>query len=134
MLESFIGTWKTSGRIRAIGNEPEMTLAGTDTYEWLVGESVILHRVDVLMGDERVRSAEVIGPEEGGYFMRSYDPTGEAGVMKATFADGVWSFTGEQQRFRGGFSETGETFSGLWEQKGEDGTWMPWMDLQLERA
>ena len=64
MFDAFLGTWHTRGHINATDESPEIKVQGTDTYERLVGNSIILHRVDVMMGNEQVKSVEIIGPEK----------------------------------------------------------------------
>lgn len=134
IFKPLIGTWRTSGQIRATDTSLSIMLSGTDTYEWLINESIILHLVDVKLGEDDIKSAEVIGPNTNsqGYFMHSYNPNGELEVTKATIKDGVYLFEGKTARFKGGFSEDSIAFSGLWEQlQGDD--WQPWMDLRLEK-
>ncbi len=66
--------------------------------------------------------------------MHSYDSGGNAGEMKARAQGDEWTFTGEDTRFTGGFREKGMVFAGLWEMRGDDGFWRPWMDVRLQRV
>jgi hypothetical protein len=135
-FDLFLGTWRTRGQIRAADDHPAIDVSGTDSYELLVGNSIILHRVDVMIGGDQVRSVEIIGPDKsnGDYFMHSYDANGDAGIMQAKLEDNIWTFQGKTERFTGGFSENNTVFSGLWERSGDGVTWLPWMDIHLERG
>ena len=64
-LSSFagiIGNWKSSGEVLQPGVDP-MLINGTDTYEWVLADFFILHRVNVMMGKEQVEVIELIGGE-----------------------------------------------------------------------
>jgi len=49
-----------------VGEVP-VPITGTDIYEWLPGGFFLLHRVDVVIGEQAVRAIELIG---------EYDPAG----------------------------------------------------------
>ena len=74
-LGFLIGTWKTEGEVRAEGNTPAIPFKGTDSYEWILNRTFILHKVDVTMGKEKTEAIEVIGGNDVGskkYKMRSF--------------------------------------------------------------
>lgn len=133
-LAPFVGRWRTRGEVRASGSTPALEIAGTDAYEWLPGGFFLLHRVDVRIGGDPVQAIEIIGwdAEAGTYFMRSYDSQGGTGEMTATVAGGVWTFTGDAERFTGEFGEGGRTLSGHWQRR-EGADWCPWMDVHLTK-
>src|SRR5688500_2488330 len=60
-LNKFVGKWKTRGRIPENGSTPEVFVEGTDTYEWLPGDYFLKHSVDVMMGEDRNQTLEIIG-------------------------------------------------------------------------
>lgn len=133
-LEPFVGRWETRGEVLATASAPASAFAGTDTYEWLPGGFHLLHRVDVRMGGERVRSLEVIGwdARRGVYVARSYGHRGDEEVVDAVLADGTWTFTGDAARFSGRFGENDTRLSGRWERR-EGNEWIPWMDVRLRK-
>ena len=135
-LGVFVGTWRTEGEVRATDTTPALKIIGTDLYEWLPGESFLVHRVDVRIGDEEEKSTEIIGydPATDTYPMHSFDAQGVSGVMHATVAGRTWKFSGETMRFSGSFDEEGNTIRGTWEQATSDGGWVPWMDVKLTRV
>jgi hypothetical protein len=135
-LKKFVGRWITRGLIGITDDSPEMTVQGTDTYEWLPGEFFLLHRVDVLMGGEKNQTVEIIGHDntENACLMRYYDNTGNSGVMTATCHDGVWNFTGENLRFTGGFKRNDMEFSGVWEKSVDGHRWTHFMEIRLSRV
>lgn len=134
LLDAFVGTWKTEGRIHGDSGS-DLELTGTDRYEWLPGRFFLVHHVDVRLGDQPIQSIEVIGydPSTRSYPMHSFDSRGSTTDMQATVQDGTWRFTGETMRFTGGFAEDGNVIRGTWDQAKDDGTWRPWMDVILTR-
>lgn len=135
-FEPFLGTWRTSGQTRATADSSSVPITGTDSYEQLIGNEVILHRVDVYVGKEHVETIEILGQshDTGEYFMHSFDANGDAGVMQATYENDVWKCWGQTSRFTGGFSDNGNSFSGLWERTEDGRHWTPWMDIKLKRV
>jgi hypothetical protein len=55
-----------------------MKVEGTDEYEWMPGGHWVIHRVDVLMDDNRTRALELIGDpsEDSTFVMRAFDASG----------------------------------------------------------
>lgn len=133
-LATLVGRWRTAGRVLAGPSTPEQEIAGIDTYEWLPGGFFLLHRVDVLIGGERVQALEVIGwdAERDAYFAHAYDDRGGREVMRAAFRDGTWTFLGDASRFTGSFGEGGATLAGRWERR-EGDEWVPWMEVRLRK-
>ena len=50
-------------------------------------------------------------------------------------ADGswVWSMRSDQTRFAGTFTSDLTHIAGHWERLADDGSWQPWMDIELAR-
>ncbi len=136
-LNAFVGAWSTQGEIRATADGPAARMQAADTYEWLPGGFFLAHRWDARLPDRRTQGIEIIGYDgaKGTYPMHSFDSLGNTAVMHASVNGRYWSFTGESLRFTGGFSEDGNTFAGLWEQRSSDrSSWLPWMDITLMRT
>jgi hypothetical protein len=53
--------------------------------------------------------------------------------MTATVNDGLWTFSGDSLRFKGGFNEHGDVFSGVWEQLTDGKTWSHLMNIKLSK-
>ena len=134
-LGKFAGRWNTEGRVVATNGAPEIRVFGTDTYEWLPGGFFLLHKVDVLIGDEKNETLEIIGFDEHAekYTMQHYDNNGNSGFMTATCEEEVWTFIGEGLRFTGGFKNDDEEFSGIWEQSPDGKIWTHFMDIKLNK-
>lgn len=134
-LNRFTGHWKTKGLIQDSSGSPGVEVNGTDMYEWLAGGFFLKHTVDVMIGDERNQTLEIIGYDKAArhYTMHYFNNSGETGFMKAINTDEFWVFTGDQLRFNGGFSENDTVFSGTWEKCNEEGHWMPFMNIVLRR-
>ena len=62
IFKRLIGVWKTSGRILSDGKT--LILRGTDSYEIILDGNFILHKADVLMGNERSETVEIIELED----------------------------------------------------------------------
>ncbi|HSK46424.1 MAG TPA: DUF1579 family protein [Coriobacteriia bacterium] len=136
-LEAFVGEWKTDGAIRASGARAAATMDAHDVYEWIPGGYFLLHRWDAHLPDGDTQGVEVIGLDRstGLFFMRSFDSEGNAGEMQASASGVNWTFTSESLRFTGGVRDNGDTFSGLWELRSEEGAaWVPWMDITLHKV
>ncbi|HEY3406254.1 MAG TPA: DUF1579 family protein [Ohtaekwangia sp.] len=129
-LAFLIGKWDTRGTIT---KDASILIKGTDTYEWISGNCFILHRVDVLMGDEGTEVTEIIGYDQGRgqYFLTSYDNTGAVVTMQATLDDsGVLKLGNDQMRATLHRGDDGN-LNAKWELF-ED-TWQPWMEIVLVR-
>jgi hypothetical protein len=134
-LEIFVGTWKTEGRILD-SSGPSSRLTAVDTYEWMPGEFFLLHHVDGRMGDEEVKTLEVIGFDAAsqGYRTHSFDNHGNAGTYTASLHDRAWKIWGETERFTGEFAEDGSTLAGQWERATDGELWQPWMEITLTKV
>lgn len=134
-LNKFAGKWNTTGTIPASGSSPEIRISGTDTYEWLPGGFFLLHKVAVLVGDDKNDTFEIIGfdKQRNLYTMQHYDNKGNSGFMTAFYKDGIWTFLGDKLRFTGGFKEHDSEFSGVWEQSSDGNNWTHFMDIKLTR-
>lgn len=135
-LERFVGTWNTTGEIRADDEQEAGVLVATDRYEWLPGKHFMLHTVDARMDGEVHRSIEIIGydPARKSCVARSNDDSGASDEFLCTMDGRSWRISGETMRFAGAFAADDETMSGTWEQRGPDGDWASWMDITLTRA
>ena len=65
--------------------------------------------------------------------MQHYDNKGNSGFMTATIIQGIWTFMGENLRFKGSFNSMEDVFSGIWEKSEDQKTWRNFMTIQLTR-
>lgn len=132
-LHRLIGEWRTEGTVFSAEGKPEMTVKGTDTYQWLPGDYFVLHIADVLMGDNKSYTHEIIGHDAkaGDFTMQYFNNAGESGMMTATVKDEQWEILGDALRFRGGFSENDTVFSGIWERLEAGKNWVLFIKIRL---
>src|SRR5688572_3510770 len=97
-----IGEWHTKGEAKAIATSPAMKISGTDSYVWILGGCFILHRADVMMGEEKTEVLELIGEYDAStdtFQMRSFDNQGNYSIMEANFEnDKVLKINGDKMR------------------------------------
>jgi hypothetical protein len=146
-LHTIAGRWQTSGHV--IG-EPQIPVAGTDTYDVLPGGYFLVHHVDVTVGEHPVRAIEIIGEPDagsGGFLARSFDSHGNAELMRVMIDDnGVFHFIGGAEvataaqptgaptaRVRSTLTigEDGRSMTALWERSDDGTNWQPWMDISF---
>jgi hypothetical protein len=135
-LNRFVGKWKTTGIIPASGASPEIKVSGSDTYEWLPGGFFLVHKVNVLVGEDKNETLEIIGfdKQRNRYTMQHYDNKGNSGFMTADCKDGIWTFLGDKLRFRGGFEKQDTEFAGVWEQSSNGKDWTHFMGIRLTKS
>lgn len=134
-LNKFAGSWNTEGLIPSSNGNPEIKITGTDNYEWIMDGCFLLHTADVMIGKENSKTHEIIGYDSlnNHYTMQHYNNKGNSGFMTAMVNNGLWNFNGDGLRFKGGFNEKGDIFSGVWEQLTDDKTWSHLMDIKLSK-
>lgn len=134
-LAPFVGIWRTSGQIHATDKTPAIPVHGIDSYEWLPGEYFLLHKVDVMIGDNKINNTEIIGwdYETENYFMHAYDTSGLYSRMQATVNGNDRVYEGTTEKFAGGFNGNGSVLSGLWYIREKDTAWRKWMNIKLEK-
>ena len=135
ILEFLIGTWKTEGQVRPEGTKPGTIFTGTDTYEWILDRNFILHKVNVMMGNEKIAALEIIGGldvKSNTYKMRSFDNNGAFTEMEAHIdIKGVLHLVGSNMRSHL-VRKNQDILIAHWERLVNE-EWIPWMDLQLSR-
>jgi hypothetical protein len=138
-LGALVGRWHTTGRTSPTLSDPGVEIDAIDTYEWLPGGFGLLHVVDARVGDERVDGAEVIGHDasRGTYitlYVGSDGPTSYEARLTEQDGGLVWSMRSASNRFTGVFNEERTTIAGHWELLGDDGRWVPWMEITLTKS
>jgi hypothetical protein len=134
-LEFLIGTWKTEGQVRPEDTNPGTIFTGTDTYEWILDKNFILHKVNVVMGNEKIEALEIIGGLDvkgKTYKMRSFDNSGGFTEMDAHIdVKGILHLVGSNMRSQL-VRKNQNILIAHWERLVND-EWVPWMDLQLTK-
>ncbi len=134
-LTPLVARWRTSGTVLDEHGAASMTISGTDEYEWMPGGHWVIHRVDVLMGDDRTRAIEMIGDPgpDTTFTMRAFDASGAFDTMTLTVRDRRFHTVGDGVRNTLIVSPDGASMAAVWERRLDDGTWVHWMNLTLER-
>lgn len=134
-FETIIGRWRTAGTVFGENGEPAAIIAGTDEYEWMPGGKWVVHRVDVMMGGDRVQALELIGDHDAvtdTYAMRAFDGSGAYGRMTANLnPDGSWTFRGDGMRSTLWPSKDKSSMAARWERQDDTGSWIHWMDMRF---
>ena len=135
-FKKLIGTWKTEGLILATENTPEMKIAGTDTYELILDGYFILHKADVLMGNEKSQTFELIGLDEtpGHATLEYYDNQGATGKMTGTLKNNELKIGGKEIRFQGKLNDNENQIKGTWEKMNHQNKWERFLEMKLTKT
>ncbi len=135
-FRKLVGKWKTEGRTLSTYQTPEMKISGTDTYEIILEGFFILHTADVLMGNERSQTHEIIGWDEtlGKAVLNYYNNQGVSGKMTGTLESGELSINGDGLKFKGLFSNQNKKIEGIWEKSTDQNTWVEFLKMKLTKV
>lgn len=127
-----IGIWITKGTIVTHTNDLE--LLGIDTYEYILNENYILHKADVMMGDERTQTFEIISltNSKERAKMQYYNSKGESGSMTSYLVKNVFKIKSSTMKFEGKFNDENTELIGKWFVKESD-KWIDFIDLKLKK-
>ena len=139
-LAVFLGEWTVEA---AFHGAPPAEGARV-TFEWLAGETFLVQRWEIPV-PEAPDGIAIIGFDEGRdtYLQHYFDSRGVARVYEMSLDDGVWTLKRDSedfsplnfsQRFRGEFSEDGNTIAGAWEICRDGSTWEHDFDLTYRRV
>ncbi len=132
-FKRLVGTWKTSGKMRSDQNTT--TFKGTDSYEIILNGHYILHKADVLMGDEPSETFEMIeisGDSEKAQ-MTYFNSKGETGAMTSQIKGNDFLINGDGIKFVGKINDANTEVVGNWFLQSEDKTWNEYIELILEK-
>ncbi|GAA0879093.1 hypothetical protein GCM10009119_20610 [Algoriphagus jejuensis] len=112
-----------------------MTLSGTDSYELILDGNYILHRADVLMGNEKSETFEIIGIPKSSTKteMRYFNSSGESGVMTGQIEGNDFLIGGDGIKFVGEINDANTEVVGKWFRQSEESTWSEFIKLRLEK-
>jgi len=137
-LDALVGHWNTTGENVPNGDEPVISIRGTDTYEWLPGRKFLVHHADVWMGDEKVNVIEIVGPcgdVLSGVPMNSFDNGGNHTVMYASQeSSNVWLFANDDLRTRLTIEDGGTKMTARWERKSDSSSWVHWLNMHFSKT
>ena len=127
-----IGIWVTKGTIVTHTNDLE--LLGIDTYEYILNENYILHKADVMMGDERTQTCEIISltNSKERAKMQYYNSKGESGSMTSYLVKNVFKIKSSTMKFEGKFNDENTELIGKWFVKESD-KWIDFIDIKLKK-
>ena len=128
--------WHTEGRMLNSGNGPEASITGTDSYELILDGNFILHKANVMMGDAKSETCEIIGPLDSGnkVNMSYFNAAGEHGSMQGHLSGNVLEIKGENLRFKGHLSDDDASMSGIWQQRSDNDHWSDFLEMKLSRS
>lgn len=134
-LNHLVGTWNSSGNMLAGKNSIEVK--GTDTYEWLPGKQFMVHKADVVVGNDKVDVIEIIGDYDEtkkACAMHAFQSDGSHGLMWAsTNEDGSFLFAGDAIRATLTVNQGGKTMHAKWERM-QSTEWVHWMDMDFAKS
>lgn len=133
-LYFLIGKWRSEGEVLASEDGPSIKISGTDIYEWVLGGDFLHHRVDVMIGEQKVEVIELIGQgdaETGSYPMYSFDNQGNITVMHARLDNGRLTITGNNMRSELVLSDDEKNMTAFWERSDDGKDWTPWMQMKF---
>src|SRR5688500_6591616 len=133
-LNFLVGNWYSEGETKPTKSSPGMMIKGTDVYEWILEGHFLVHRVDVMTGNEDVRVIEVIsdGPAKKVFITRSVDNKGTFTTMKGKVKDGKMKISGNKMRSTL-IVTNNDHMNANWEIS-KNGKWKVWMDMKFSRA
>jgi hypothetical protein len=140
-LGVFLGRWHTTGEVAATEATPAAKVDSIDTYEWYPGEFFLVHHVDARVGDDAIKSLEIIGydPDRQCYLATFFDSTGGFGVEEIRLDGKTWTWRGsnvmgvKEHRCTAVVSDEGKTVRARHEKSDDGETWALWMDVTLQK-
>lgn len=132
-FKRLIGVWKTSGQV--ITEHGNIILKGTDSYEWILDGKFILHKADVMMGNEKSKTLEMIIPDRNSYQsqMQYFNSKGETGIMQSELKDNIFTIEGQGIRFEGTINDNDSEVIGQWYLQSKHDNWEVFIHLRLEK-
>ena len=130
-----IGKWNTEGRILTNQNDSESKIIGTDSYEFILNGNFILHKADVLMGNVRSETLEIIALENPNekVKMQYFNSEGENGIMFGFLNGNDFRIESKNLRFKGIISSDNTIINGTWQQLFEENMWYDFLEMKLSK-
>jgi hypothetical protein len=137
MLSFLVGTWDSEGEVIASEAGPAIPMKGTDVYAWVLGGDFLHHKVDVMIGDQRVEVIELIGkgdPDTDEFILYSFDNQANVTEMHATLSDNRLSIYDKNMRSELIVSDDEKTMTAFWERTDDGKEWVPWMEMRFTKS
>ncbi len=140
-LGVFLGRWHTTGEVPATASTPAAKVDAIDTYEWYPGEFFLVHHADGRVGNNAIKSIEILGydPERQHYFASFFDSTGGFGTEEVRLDGNTWTWRGsnvmgvKEHRCVAVVSDDGTTVRARHEKSDDGENWELWMDVILTK-
>lgn len=128
-----VGTWKTTGEVKS--EQGILKLTGMDSYELILEGHFILHKADVMIGDDKSETFEIIGLENlsDKAKMQYFNTKGEEGIMWGSILNNEFNIAGNELKFIGTFNNENTRISGKWFMQAEKDEWIDFIELTLEK-
>jgi hypothetical protein len=137
-LDVFAGTWHTTGEVSATASTPAVKIDAIDKYP---GGFFLVHHADGRIGDDDIRSTEIMGynPAQKNFFSFFFDSTGGYGQEDIRLDGNTWIWRGsnimgvKEHRCFGVVSEDKKTIRARHEKSADGVQWELWMNVTLEK-
>lgn len=132
-FKRLIGVWNTTGDIKS--DEGTLKLIGMDTYELILGGNYMVHKADVLMGNERSETLEIVKLDGSidKAKMQFFNTKGEDGIMMGSLNSNEFKITGKGLKFEGTINNDNTKIEGKWCMQTEHDKWTDFINLTLEK-
>jgi Protein of unknown function (DUF1579) len=142
-LSIFVGEWRAEGEQLAgpVGEAAKVT--ATQRYEWLQGESFLIHRFDGHVGSSAASCIEIIGcdRETGNWRAHTFYNNGLVNVWDVDQHDGQWLLAGDwnmggkslKVRCTINFADAGSTMHSRWEYSSDGSQWEVFWNLTARK-
>jgi hypothetical protein len=140
-LGVFLGRWHTTGEVAASESAPAARVDSIDTYEWYPGEFFLVHHADGKVGDNVIKSMEIMGydPARRCYFAPFFDSTGGFGTEEIRRDGNTWTWRGSnvmgvrEHRCFAVVSDDAKTVRARHEKSDDGAKWELWMEVTLRK-
>lgn len=112
-----------------------------DIYEWYPGEFFLVHHADGKVGEDAIKSIEIMGydPEPQCYFAPFFDSIGGSGTEEIPLDGDTWIWRGsnvigvKEHRCFAVVSDDGKIVRARHEKSDDGQNWTLWMDVTLTK-
>ncbi|MEJ8843896.1 hypothetical protein WG954_16005 [Lacibacter sp. H375] len=132
-FKRLVGIWNTEGTI--LSGLENSTLHGTDSYEFILDGTCMLHKADVMMGNEKSETFEIITLDDSveQIKMQYYNSKGESGIMKGSLINNDFKIEGDKLKFVGMLNSDNSLLAGKWYLQSAENVWTEFIELQLTK-
>jgi hypothetical protein len=132
-FKRLVGIWETKGTIHT--EKGNSTLMGTDSYEFILDGTCLLHKADVMIGNEKSETFEMITLDDSAeqIKMQYYNSKGESGVMKGSLSNNDFKIEGDKLKFEGILNNDNSILAGKWYMQTKENVWTEFIELKLKK-